>query len=326
MKFLRRIAALLAGFVFFAAGFLKLMDPVGAGLVVEEYFKFLHLAFLTPVSKVVAVGAALLETFVGAALITGVWKKVTALVTLALTAFFTLLTLVILIFNPPMDCGCFGQAVHLTHAQTFLKNIVLLALWALAFLPLSRLEPAPKIKTVSFAIAVISVVVFTVLSLLGVPMADFTPFAPGEDVSGQLSLSDSGGEYCDSLALQGRVMVISEYNPERRPGDADRFLSDAAASGFRTLELAAAIPEEGEDFYFADRRTLMTLNRSNGGATYLDGGRVICKWPARSLPDAEKLAVLRDETSTEALLSASSSSRVRVQGFLLYVFAVMLLL
>ena len=48
MRIVRRISAIIIGFVFFVAGLLKLMDPVGAGLVVEEYFKFLHLGFLRP--------------------------------------------------------------------------------------------------------------------------------------------------------------------------------------------------------------------------------------------------------------------------------------
>ena len=42
----RRICAVIVGTVLFVAGSLKLMDPVGAGLVVSEYFKFFHLYFI----------------------------------------------------------------------------------------------------------------------------------------------------------------------------------------------------------------------------------------------------------------------------------------
>ena len=34
------------GMVLLVAGLLKLMDPVGAGLVMDEYFNFFHLGFL----------------------------------------------------------------------------------------------------------------------------------------------------------------------------------------------------------------------------------------------------------------------------------------
>ena len=45
MRGFKRICALAVGFVLFIAGLLKLMDPVGAGLQMDAYFKFLHLAF-----------------------------------------------------------------------------------------------------------------------------------------------------------------------------------------------------------------------------------------------------------------------------------------
>ena len=68
---LRRLCSILLGLVFFIAGMLKLMDPVGAGLVVEEYFEFFHLGWLAFASKWLAVILALVETLTGAALIAG---------------------------------------------------------------------------------------------------------------------------------------------------------------------------------------------------------------------------------------------------------------
>ncbi|MBQ5528228.1 MAG: hypothetical protein IIU05_04155, partial [Bacteroidales bacterium] len=57
----RKVYAIMIGVVFFVAGTLKLLDPVGAGLVVEGYFKFLHIGFLMPVSKATGVALAFLE-------------------------------------------------------------------------------------------------------------------------------------------------------------------------------------------------------------------------------------------------------------------------
>lgn len=330
MRVVRRIAAFLLGFVFFIAGILKLMDPVGAALVMEEYFKFLLVPFLSFMSGVAAVGMALLETIVGAALITGVWKKNIGILSGAMMAFFTLLTLAMLIFNPDMDCGCFGEAVKLTHAQTFVKNLILCALWAISFIPLSKQEQVRKVKYVSFGIAAASVIAFTVFSLRTIPMVDFTPMAPGEDVRETLSFSDAGGEYRDELALEGNVMLVSEYNPDevsdRKSAKLDEFASDASSLGFTILFLKSEFPLESDGFYFADRRALMTLNRSNGGATFVSDGQIVRKWAAGSLPDAAEMQELLEVSPTEAMMNASSSSRLKVQGFLLYVFAVMLLL
>ena len=231
MKIIRRFSAVLIGFVFFLAGILKLMDPVGAKLVMEEYLKFLHLTFFSGMSGLLAVGAALVETLLGAALITGVWRKITVIATGILLGFFTLLTLLIYVRNPNMDCGCFGEAIHLTHLQSLLKNVILLVLWVIACVPLSKLEPTHKIKYVSFPIAAVSVCLFLLYSSLSIPLVDFTPFKPGaelmlpEDIddpgddSPTLSLSDAQGEYADSLLVTGNLMVVSIYAPEKLKPD-----------------------------------------------------------------------------------------------------------
>lgn len=75
-----------------------------------------------------------------------------------------------------------------------------------------------------------------------------------------------------------------------------------------------------------EAKTLITLNRSNGGATYMEDGYIIRKWAKKALPDAEELTMLSKEDSTETFIGRDTRSNLAFQGFLLYVFAVMLLL
>ena len=139
----RRHTASILGVVFLISGLLKLVDPVGTMLIVTEYFKFLGLTFLLPAAKGVGICVACLECFVGIGLITGVLRRTSAILCYTLLGFFTILTLLLWIKNPEMDCGCFGQAIHLTHAQSFWKNVVLLALAVIAFTPFKEFG-APK--------------------------------------------------------------------------------------------------------------------------------------------------------------------------------------
>ena len=176
---MKRFCGFIAGFVFFLSGIVKLMDPVGAGLVMDEYFSFLHISFLSFSAKAAGVLFALAETVIGTALITGVWRKVTARCAIALQAFFTLLTLLLVIFNPEMDCGCFGEAIHLTHLQTFIKNIILLALLLAYYIPCAQLGDTLKKKYISFGLVTVSVLAFTIYSLIYIPLIDFTAYKPG---------------------------------------------------------------------------------------------------------------------------------------------------
>ena len=382
---MRRFGGFLAGIIFYISGILKLLDPVGAGLVMDEYFSFMHIGFMDFSAKFLGTAIAFAEAVIGTALITGVWRKSTGIAAMIMQGAFTLLTLALVIFKPEMDCGCFGEAIHLTHMQTFLKNLVILALLAANFVPLKGLgRPKPR-KYVSFGIVVASTLAFTVYSWMYIPLVDFTDYKTtahlqaaekhpvneadmyeavftyeknGElkafdlehlpdstwtfvntetilkeefaDKPVTLSIYDNEGNYLDALAAEGRVMVISVYDNDIRPGiwkEIERFAENAEAAGFRPLIVTADTGEDTEaGRYKSDYKTLITLNRSNGGVTYISDGYLIRKWARRAMPDMDELKALQNEAETETMIGHSSQSSLTFQAFLLYVFAVMLLL
>lgn len=383
---LKRFCGFLAGFVFFIAGIFKLLDPVGAGLVMKEYLDFLHLGFLSGIAKIAAVVLAFAETVIGTALVTGIWRKATAFASLIFQSFFTILTLFLVIFNPEMDCGCFGEAIHLSHLETFIKNLILLALLLAFAFPFRYLGGPKRHKYASFAIVTVSVLAFTVYSWMYIPLVDYTAFKPAaalqagsafglqdedryeavfvyekdgvteeftlghlpdstwtfvdtrttlkegyEDVSVSLSFYDRDGNYQDTLAVSGKVLVISLYDATIRPNTwkkIENFAQMAGSVGFRTMILASELPAGLllENAYICDYKTLISLNRSNGGVTYFSDGYLIRKWAARTRPDRPQLQEIFDGDDTEVIIDSDSKGRLAFQGFLLYVFAVMLLL
>ena len=385
----RRFCGFICGFVFFLSGILKLMDPVGAGLVMDSYLDFLHIGFFGFASKPLAVLFALAETVVGTAMITGVWRKTTAIIALSLQGFFTLLTILLAIFNPVMDCGCFGEFIHLTHIETLVKNLIICALLSYAYFPMRNLGRPLKRKYVSFGAVCISVLIFSIFSLSRLPIIDFTDYEPGAQIlsadanvadeafdamfiyekdgvqqeftlenlpdstwtfvstqtiqnkdlkssGATLSFYDNDKEYQDSLATQGDVMVISIYDPQMKQKKWDaavHMAEDARESGFNAMILVAGTPEQIEGkvtgdipVYFSDYKTLITLNRSNAGATWLSHGYIIKKWGCRAYPGQDDLLTYIKGNSTEAILESNTKGSLLFQGFLLYVFAVMLLL
>lgn len=386
----RRFCAFVLGAVFLISGILKLMDPVGSEFIMKSYFSFLHIGFMDFSAKFFGVAFALTEAVLGAALMSGVWRKVVGIAVVALATFFTLLTLVLLIFNPVMDCGCFGEAIHLTHLQTFVKNVILCALCCGAFIPMRELDRPVKVKYVSFALTACSLVALLIYSLVALPLKDYTAFHPGailqaaadeqyKDFSEPefiyekdgvtqafsldalpdsswnfvdsrirqddfaagtvLTLTDDAGEYCDSLATKGNVLVVSAYRKlsAGRIEGIESLVADARAAGVTPIVLvpsddvlAAASEKHAalEDglVYYSDYKTLATLNRSNGGATWISDGQIVRKWSYTLRPSSEKLSAALAEDPTALALETQSKGSLALQSFLLYIFAVLLLL
>ena len=132
----KKWCSIAVGLLYVVSGLLKVMDPVGTGLIVEAYFRFMHLPESVFVAKILGVVLGALETAVGFAAVFCVWPRITRWIMLGMQSSFTILSLALVIWNPQMHCGCFGEAIHLTHWQTFIKNIVLMGLLLFAYFPL----------------------------------------------------------------------------------------------------------------------------------------------------------------------------------------------
>ena len=381
---LRRFCAILIGLVFLASGLLKLLDPVGTGLIVSEYLKFFHMGFLQGAAKGFGMVLSLLEAITGAALVSGVYRRLTAAVTSFLILFFTIITLILWIANPVMDCGCFGEAIHLTHLQTLLKNVVLLVLAVIAFIPFQNFGVPRKRKKIAFALAALSLVFALCYNARHLPMIDFTEFAPGAELfasldndyqemdgkvptfiyerAGQrgsftldnlpdstwtfvavdtltrsglyktaskpvLSFRDAEGNYQDELAVLGKVMVFSVYDPDDADWDRIRTQAgEARAAGATPLILSVPGEDAPQGVYYADFKPLITLNRANGGATYFNDGELISKWSPRDVPEGEELSRVLDREPVGMSTDFIVGRRIKALGFALYLLALLLLL
>ncbi len=344
LRFRRRAAGLL-GFVFLISGILKLWDPVGTMLIVTEYLKFLHMPGLIPAAKDIGIALPVVECLVGIGLITGVLRKVSALVAYIMLGGFTLLTLAIWIWDAPMDCGCFGQAIHLSHAQSFWKNVILIVLAVIAFTPFKEFGRAKVRKGVSAVMATLAIIAAAVYSNTHLPVVDFTAFNWGSQLFASLdeeasekafrkapilSFSNTDGEYCDDLAATGKVLVFSVYDPKTVNWDLlEQHYRTASFTEAMPLLLVSARPEDvrlPQDIkpYFSDYKTLITLNRSNGGGAYFYYGELIHKWGVRQFPED----LFGDVAGDPDALSTRHVTRRRVtaQGFCVALLAILTLL
>lgn len=330
-EFFRRFAAVVFGAVFLFGGVLKLTDPVGATLVMNSYLGFLHLSVLSFAAEAFALSFTILECIVGVALVSGVLWRWIKWLAFGLTLFFTMLTLLLLIANPAMDCGCFGELVHLTHTQSFIKNVVLLLLWCAVFLPKGWNIRQPRRRKV---LALVDCVLLFGLMLHGfnrLPILDLTDLNIGTELEvGSVPMLGEDDEYHDDMLLDGDMLLVSVPDPSslsaKKRAEVISTVELARRSGLEAVLLAPVrVPEfEEMPLYTSDRKTLLSLNRSNGGAVLVRDGEVVRKWNCGAL-DKDELDRSLESDPIESIADDSLRGRLSFGSFVVVVFALLLI-
>ena len=339
MRFLRGLCRVIFALTFIVSGALKLLDPVGTGLIVKEYLDFMHLDFLQSSAVLRGRGPPTVEFTAGSGALSGRRLRIIALVSLRMMAFFSALTLDLMLYNPISDCGCFGEAIHLTNTQTFIKNVILLVLAFLIFLGrkrATRLAPA-WMEWLFVGIFALLALAVSVRALATIPQVDFTAYRVGNSLDELAqenqarfettflytkdghteeftldNLPDDSWTYLDSKTVQvggstkmaqvdftlermeGPVLAVTVYSPESLDKEhidrIDRFRKAALMQGHEVIMYGPS-----GDYEPADRKSLMTLNRSNGGAVYFFDGTIVSKWANVELDDVNLAEVLEED-------------------------------
>ena len=124
MKILRIISRIIIGLVFIFSGTVKAIDPLGSAYKFHDYFQAFNLGFLNRLSLPLAILLCTPNLLQVSQFLPGSDKKPESVIVMILMVIFTPLTFILALTNPVSDCGCFGDAIHLTNWQTFWKNIV----------------------------------------------------------------------------------------------------------------------------------------------------------------------------------------------------------
>lgn len=119
------------GLTFIFSGFVKGVDPLGTAYKIQEYMTAwsvgsLTFEWATPMAPFLSVFLVTLEFVVGVMLITNCYRRLTAWALGLMMLFFFTTTLIDALTNKVTDCGCFGDAIHLTNWETFFKNVALM--------------------------------------------------------------------------------------------------------------------------------------------------------------------------------------------------------
>lgn len=186
LSILGAAARTLLGLTFIFSGFVKAVDPLGTVYKIEDYLNAFGGFFtqLVPAAPYAACALILFEFVLGVLLTFNVWTKVTSWLALAMMLVMTPLTLYLAITNPITDCGCFGDAIHLSNWATFGKNVVLLVLVAVLLWAKDHLF-ATWVQPINILICVLAFCLcggLMTYSLLHLPPVDFRPYKIGNNL------------------------------------------------------------------------------------------------------------------------------------------------
>lgn len=189
------------GVLFILSSFVKGVDPLGFSYKLDEYFEvfadvtknvswfsslmedFRHISLYLSIFMIV------LEMLLGWMLIFGLWMKITSWLLLLLMLFFTFLTAFSLFTGRITDCGCFGDAIKLTNAETFWKDVALTLLILIIFFYQKKLMPLfPKAVNLLLIIGVAGSLFLPLYCYNYLPVIDFRPYKIGNNIREMMSI------------------------------------------------------------------------------------------------------------------------------------------
>lgn len=181
-----QFSRLFVGVLFIISGLIKLNDPVGFSYKLAEYFSepVFNMPFLEPLALGLALFLVILEVVLGVMLLVGCKSKLTISALLLLIVLFTFLTFYSAYFDVVKDCGCFGDALHLTPWQSFTKDIILLFFILILFFNKKLVKPlfSKTIATMLTFLSIVLCVFMAVWVLNHNPIKDFRPYKVGTNI------------------------------------------------------------------------------------------------------------------------------------------------
>lgn len=192
MNILRFVSRIIIGLVFIFSGVVKAIDPLGSAYKFHDYFQAFNLGFLNNLSLPLAILLCTAEFISGFSVLTGFRQKTGMWVVLILLAIFTPLTFILALTNPVSDCGCFGDAIHLTNWQTFGKNIVLVLFLIALFTGKNQIRNIFSKITEWVIILSVSILFigFSLVNLRYLPMIDFLPYKTGVKIADKMIIPE----------------------------------------------------------------------------------------------------------------------------------------
>lgn len=214
-----QFSRLFVGVLFIISGLIKLNDPVGFSYKLAEYFSepVFNMPFLEPLALGLAIFLVILEVVLGVMLLVGYKSKLTIWFLLLLIVFFTFLTFYSAYFDVVKDCGCFGDALHLTPWQSFTKDVVLVFFIVILFINKKLVKPLfsnAVTNILTFASVVLSIFM-AVWVLNHNPIKDFRPYKVGTNIEKGMEIPEGAPKSIVEMIFIYKVKGVDKEFTEK---------------------------------------------------------------------------------------------------------------
>lgn len=218
MRILQELSRFMVGGLFIFSGAIKVNDPIGTAIKLEEYFEVFaydiapFFEWFVPAALFLSVFLSVLEIVLGIALLIGYRINLTSWILLLMIVFFTFLTFYSAYFNKVTDCGCFGDAIKLTPWQSFYKDIILLILIVFIFLFRKKIPAflSEKVGMMTVAASTLVFVFVAITAIRHLPFIDFRTYAIGNNLP-ELMQPSGELEYAYIMEKDGKEYSFPSY-------------------------------------------------------------------------------------------------------------------
>lgn len=317
-KYIDVFSRIFVGGLFIFSGLIKLNDPVGTEIKLEEYFEVFSADFgsffqvFIPYALHIGLVLVVLEVVLGVAVLINYRMRLTTTVLLLLIIFFTFLTGYSAILNKVTDCGCFGDAIKLTPWQSFYKDLILIVFILHLFWYRKSYDPVLRTReghAVILGVTVISVFL-GIYAIRHLPFIDFRAYKIGNNIPEQMKLPP--GARRDSVVMT----FIYEQAGVRKEFTMDQL--SQIDSTYTFIDRVDKVIREGDRPKIIDYRIESPEGEDYTQQTFQGAKLLIVMYNAQSasIKNADRIAKLIGEMEGAAeSIILTSSSAVEVEAF-----------
>ena len=258
----------IVGLLFIFSGLIKANDPLGLSYKMQEFFEAWNWYSLNDYTLLLSFIMNVFEVLAGVAVIIGWQMRLFTWLLLLLIIFFAFLTGYALFSGKIKTCGCFGDCLPLTPAQSFTKDIFLFVLILLLFINRNRFLSSVSsfAATLMLVACVMLVSVFQFYVMKHLPVLDCLLYKIGNNILKEMQPPPN--------AIPDSVVMMFRYRKNGKVIEyAMKNLPDNLDSSYEFIDRTDKLVRQGNATPLITDFNLITLNGTDTTLAVLNSGR-----------------------------------------------------